>query len=90
VGTITDAVVRVVIVYALPADEVPALGTGLVLVTSVVLIVVTNVYYIASGVFGRSSRIHRAEPELTGAARRTTTDTHPTTPARGRTVHDES
>lgn len=69
VGTITDAVVRVVMAYTLPADEVPGLGTVLVLVTSVVLIVVTNVYYIASGVFDRSSRLYRAEHEFTGATR---------------------
>lgn len=48
---------------------VPALGTGLVVLTSVVLIVVTSVYYIASGVFDRSSRLYRVEHELTGAAR---------------------
>ena len=69
VGTITDAVIRVVMAYTLPADEVPGLGTGLVLVTSMVLIVVTNVYYIACGVFDRSSRLYRAEGELTGATR---------------------
>jgi hypothetical protein len=34
-----------------------------------VLIVVTNVYYIACGVFDRSSRLYRAEGELTGATR---------------------
>jgi len=69
VGTITDAVLRVVMAYTLPPDDVPALGTGLVLATSALLIIVTNAYYILSGVFDRSSRLYRAEPELTGAAR---------------------
>ena len=69
VGTITDAVIRVVMAYTMPADELPGLGTGLVLVTSMVLIVVTNVYYIACGVFDRSSRLYRADGELTGATR---------------------
>ena len=55
--------------YTMPADEVPGPGTGLVLVTSMVLIVVTNVYYIVCGVFDRSSRLYRAEGELTGATR---------------------
>ena len=60
---------RVVMAYTMPADEVPGLGTGLVLVTSMVLIVVTNVYYIVCGVSDRSSRLYRAEGELTGATR---------------------
>ncbi len=69
VGTIADAVIRVVMAYTLPADDVPGLGTVLVLVTSLVLIVLTNVYYAASGVFDPSSRLYRAEQQLTGAAR---------------------
>jgi len=69
VGTIGDAVIRVMMAYTLPPDEVPGLATGLVLVTSMVLIVVTNVYYIASGAFDRSSRLYQVRPELSAAAR---------------------
>jgi len=68
VGTITDAVIRVVMAYTMPAYELPGLGTGLVLVTSMVLIVVTNVYYIVCGVFDRSSRL--PGPRANSPARR--------------------
>ncbi len=46
VGTLLDAVLRVVFAYTLPPDAVPALGTALVVVTTVVLMVVTNTYYV--------------------------------------------
>ena len=43
-GSIADAVLRVVFAYALPADVVPALATALWALTTVGLIVVTNVF----------------------------------------------
>ncbi len=46
IGTLTDSALRVVMAYTLPIDEVPALGTALYGVTSGVLLVVTNVYYL--------------------------------------------
>ena len=48
-GSITDAVIRVVLAYTLPPDVVPALGTALVAVTSGVLMIVANVHYILTG-----------------------------------------
>jgi hypothetical protein len=46
VGTLLDAVLRVVFAYTLPPDVVPGLGTALVAVTTVVLMVMTNAYYV--------------------------------------------
>ena len=46
IGTLGDSALRVVMAYTLPVDEVPALGTALYAVTSGVLLVVTNVYYV--------------------------------------------
>ena len=46
VGTLLDAVLRVVFAYTLPPDVVPGLGTALVAVTTIVLMVMTNVYYV--------------------------------------------
>lgn len=43
-----DAALRVVLAHALPVDEVPGLATALYAVTSAVLLVVTNVYYVAA------------------------------------------
>lgn len=57
VGLLADAGLRVVMAYTLPVDEVPALGTLLYVVTSAVLIVVTNIYYIASGLFSHRSAL---------------------------------
>jgi hypothetical protein len=59
VGTLGDAVARVIMAYTLNPDVVPALGTALYAATSVVLIIVNNVYYIASGVFNRGSAMYR-------------------------------
>lgn len=58
VGTMLDAGLRVVMAYTLPVDVVPALGTALYAVTGLVLIVVTNVYYLASGVADRRSALY--------------------------------
>ncbi|WP_051943219.1 VC0807 family protein [Streptacidiphilus rugosus] len=58
VALLADSAVRVVMAYTLPVDEVPALGTALYLATSVVLIVITNVYYFASGLYDRRSSLY--------------------------------
>lgn len=60
IGALGDAVARVVMAYTLPPDSVPALGTALYLATSIVLIVITNVLYIASGVFNPRSALYHA------------------------------
>ncbi len=58
-GTLADAVLRVVFAYTLPPDAVPALATGLIAVTTVGLILVTNVLYIACGVFRPRSALYQ-------------------------------
>jgi hypothetical protein len=58
VGLLADAALRVLMAYNLPVDEVPGLGTGLYVVTSVVLIVVTNVYYALSGLYNARSGLY--------------------------------
>lgn len=58
-GLLADSVVRVVMAYTLPADVVPALGTALYVVTSAVLIVGTNVYYILGGLYNTNSALYR-------------------------------
>jgi intracellular septation protein A len=59
IGSLVDAALRVVFAYTLPPDRVPILSTGLYAATSVVLIVVTNVYYILCGVQNPSSEMYR-------------------------------
>lgn len=51
VGTLVDAVARVVMAYTLPVDLVPALSTALYLATSAVLLVAVNVYYARAGLW---------------------------------------
>jgi len=58
IGTIADAVLRVVFAYTLPPDTVPALATGMYAATSVLLIVTTNIYYLRCGVHHRSSALY--------------------------------
>ena len=58
VGLLADSVLRVLMAYTLPVDTVPALGTALYIATSAVLIVVTNVYYIATGLFNKRSALY--------------------------------
>ena len=53
---------RIVFAYTLPPDVVPALATGLVAVTTVALIIVTNVLYALSGVFNRASPLYERSP----------------------------
>lgn len=53
---LADSALRVAMAYSLPVDAVPALGAALYSVTSLVLLVVTNVYYRFAGLFdGRSA-----------------------------------
>jgi hypothetical protein len=49
VATLTDAVVRVVMAYTLPVPAVPALQTGLMIATTLLMQVVTGVYYARAG-----------------------------------------
>jgi hypothetical protein len=58
IGLLADSAVRIVMAYTLPVDEVPGLGTVLYIVTSVVLIVVTNVYYALNGLYNPRSRLY--------------------------------
>ena len=51
VATLLDAVLRVVIAYTLPVAAVPALQTGLLIVTTLIMQVVTNTYYISAGLW---------------------------------------
>jgi len=70
IGSLADAALRVVMAYTLPADVVPALGTALYAATSAVLIAVTTVFYIASGVYDPHSLLYRQlEPASTGTSR---------------------
>jgi len=48
--------------YTLPPDMVPALGTVLYAATTLVLLVVVNVLYIASGVYDPDSPFYQSEP----------------------------
>ncbi len=51
VATLIDAVLRVVMAYALPVASVPALQTGMFIVTGLLMQVVTNVYYVRAGLW---------------------------------------
>jgi intracellular septation protein A len=51
VATLLDAVLRVVIAYTFPVESVPALQTGLVIATMLLMQVVTNVYYVRAGLW---------------------------------------
>lgn len=53
--------------YTLPPDSVPALGTALYVVTSVVLIVGTNAYYIPAGLYDARSRLYAPVRESAGS-----------------------
>lgn len=59
IGTLADAVLRVVMAYTLPPDSVPALGTALYAGTTVVIIIATNAYYIACRVGNPTARLYR-------------------------------
>ncbi|WP_145910278.1 VC0807 family protein [Kitasatospora viridis] len=53
-----DSAARVVMAYTLPPNLVPALGTALYGVTGLVLIVTTNAYFLASGLYDGRSRLY--------------------------------
>jgi hypothetical protein len=57
-GLLADSVLRVMMAYTLPIDAVPALGTALYAGTSLVLIVITNVYYTVVGLYNRNSALY--------------------------------
>lgn len=61
VGLLADAVGRVWMAFTFPPDVVPALATGLYVVTIIGLNVAVNVYYIACGVFNRGSRLYERD-----------------------------
>jgi hypothetical protein len=68
IGCLADAVLRVVMAYTLKPDLVPALSTGFYLSTSAVLIVITNIYYVAAGIHNKESAIYRTvEPDVVTA-----------------------
>ncbi len=58
IGLLVDALLRVLMAYRLPIDSVPGLGTLLYLVTTAVLIIVTNVCYIVGGLYNPHSRLY--------------------------------
>lgn len=58
IGTLVDAGARVIMAYTLPPDAVPALHTALYAVTTVVLFVLTNIYYISVGLFDRRTSLY--------------------------------
>jgi hypothetical protein len=55
---LVDSAVRVAMAYTLPVDEVPALNGALYGVTSFALIVITNVYYRAAGLYRPDSALY--------------------------------
>jgi hypothetical protein len=58
-----DAVLRVLMAYALPVDEVPGLSGALWPVTFVVLQVITNIYYHRAGLWPLLSAQRRTVSE---------------------------
>ena len=60
IGTLLDAVLRWVMAYRLPIDVVPALSIALYAVTTIVLFIGTNVYYVLSGAMWWSSPLYDA------------------------------
>lgn len=49
--TLSDAVLRVILAYTLPVYLVPAMQTGMMIATMLIMQVVTNVYYIVAGLW---------------------------------------
>jgi hypothetical protein len=58
VATILDAVVRFVMAYTLPVEEVPALNGAQYAVLFVLLQIVTNVYYYRAGLYDSQSDLY--------------------------------
>ncbi|OIH82263.1 hypothetical protein BLJ79_20285 [Arthrobacter sp. UCD-GKA] len=54
-GFLLDAVLRVVLAYSLEPDAVPAATTAMYLATNLVLILLSNVFYISSGMLNPRS-----------------------------------
>jgi hypothetical protein len=59
VGLLADSGLRALMAYTLPVDEVPALGTALYVATSIVLILIANIYYLAMGLYHPGSRLYK-------------------------------
>lgn len=51
VGMLIDAVLRVVLAYTLPVQIVPAMQTGMMIVTVLIMQVLTNSYYVGAGLW---------------------------------------
>lgn len=72
IGTLLDALVRVVMAYTLPVDVVPALGTFLWPVTFIALQVPTNLYFHHAGFLailrgdGQGAELNTAHPAVAG------------------------
>jgi hypothetical protein len=58
IGLLVDAALRVLMAYKLPVDVVPALGSGLLIGTSLVLLVLVNIVQFRAGLFDPRSRLH--------------------------------
>lgn len=61
-GFLLDALLRVGLAYSLAPDEVPAATTAMYLATSAVLMVLSNAYYIASGMLNPRSILFAPSP----------------------------
>lgn len=57
-GLLADCAIRIIMAYTLPLDVVPGLNTALYGATTLALIVITNVYYIASGLYSQQSAMY--------------------------------
>lgn len=61
IALLVDSAIRVIMAYSLPVDVVPGLGTALYGGTSLLLIVITNVYYRAAGLYDKRSALYELE-----------------------------
>lgn len=71
VALLLDAAARVLIAYVLPVDLVRVTGAGLYVAVTLLTMVITNVYYFATGLFNGWSRLYaplrEQEPHPAGA-----------------------
>ena len=51
VGLMVDALIRIVMSYTLPIDQVPGIGGALYPITFIALQIITNVYYMRAGLY---------------------------------------
>jgi hypothetical protein len=58
IGMIADAIARVVMAYSLPVDTVPALSVPLYAATSMILLLITNLFYRSAGLFDGDSPLY--------------------------------